>query len=76
MVIALLLLRRRAARHVVVAVEWVVAVVGGPCLSQCQNFVVWTRRMMMTSDLVRRARYCPPAYMEETYLFMEEMCIV
>jgi hypothetical protein len=59
MVIALLLLRRRAARHVVVAVEWVVAVVEGPCLSQRRNFVVWTRRMMMTSNLVRRPRYCP-----------------
>jgi hypothetical protein len=76
MVIALLLLQRRVARHVVVAVEGVVAVVGGPCLSQRRKFVVWTRRKTMTSILVWRKRYCPPAHMEETCLFMEETCMV
>jgi hypothetical protein len=78
-VLELLLLRRRAARLVAeedVDVVLVVVVVGGPCLSHSRKFVVWTRRMTMTSFLLRRRRYCPPAHMEETYLFMDETCIV
>jgi hypothetical protein len=78
-----LLLLRRAARRRHVAEEdvdvdvvLVVVVVGVPCLSHRRKFVVWTRRKTMTSIPVWRKRYCPPAHMEETCLFMEETCMV
>ena len=63
-----------AARHV--DVVGLVVVVGCPYLSHRRYCVVWTRRMKMTSLLIGQARYCPSAHMDETCLFMEEMCMV
>jgi hypothetical protein len=57
-------------------VDGLVVVVGCPCLSLHRNFVVWARRMKMTSILVGKPRYYPPAHMDETCLFMEETGIV
>jgi hypothetical protein len=73
-VLELLLLRRRAALHVDVdgVVDELVVVVGCPSLSHRRNFLVWTRRMKMTSLLVGQPRYYSPAHMDETCLFMEE----
>ncbi len=74
----LLLLRRRAAIHVDVdgVVDELVVVVGCPSLSLHWTFVVWTRRMKMTSLLVGQPRYYSPAHMDETCLFMEQTGIV
>jgi hypothetical protein len=59
-VLELLLLLRRVARHVAVAedVDGVVVVVGTPCFSQ-RLFVVWARRMKMTSFLIRQPKVLP-----------------
>jgi hypothetical protein len=53
-----------------------VVVVGCPCLSLHRKFVVWARRMKVTSMLVGKPRYYPPAHMNEKCQFMEETGIV
>jgi hypothetical protein len=78
-VLELLLLWRRAALHVDVdgVVDELVVVVGCPNhISHSRYFLVWTRRMKMTSLLIGQPRYYPPAHMDETCLFMEETGIV
>ncbi len=61
-VLELLLLHWRAARHVAEDVDWLVVVVGCPCLSLRGNLVVWARRMKITLLLVGKPRYYPCTY--------------
>ena len=77
-VLEVLFLRRRVARHEDVdgLVDGLVVVAGYPRLSHRQYCVVWTREMMVTSLLIAQARYCPSAHMNETCIFMEEVCMV